>query len=342
MNDVIKPTICVCAPARTCITGEGADQVDVGEIDACVERLRALGWRVTETPNVRELDHGFAGDDAHRARGVMDAFADPDTDLVLPIRGGYGTARILPLLDWEAIGRSEAVFAGLSDLTAMNLALFSRCNRASWQGPVAHAFARGNALFEERFMRAMRESVFSFESPVKAWGVGKNGQEQGESGQRFAAEGPVWGGNLTILLSLLGTPWFPRPEQIEGGILIVEDIYVTAWRLERMLVQLAQCGILARQRSLVVGDVTGHAAGLKGPNSGIALEDALHYVSHLAGIPVFVGLPFGHREDTMTLPVGCPGAIAYEDGRLQMTVDNPPVPAEYPGAEASRKPLWWV
>ena len=134
----------------------------------------------------------------------------------------------------------------------------------------------------------------------------------------------------------------PRPEQIEGGILIVEDIYVTAWRLERMLVQLAQCGILARQRALVVGDVTGHAAGLKGPNSGIALEDALHYVSRLAGIPVFVGLPFGHREDTMTLPVGCPGAIAYEDGRLQMTVDNPPVPAEYPGAEASRKPLWWV
>lgn len=333
MNDTANPTICVCAPARTCVCGEGLDEVDVERIEASEAALRAMGWLVREAANVRELDHGFAGGDAARAEGLMAGFLDPEVDLVLPIRGGYGTARILPLLDWDAIGASGAVFAGLSDLTAFNLALYARCARASWQGPVAHAFARANADFDARFARAMSEPRFSFSSPARRHDAGKAPDAP------FSAQGLFWGGNLTILLSLMATPWLPR---IEGGILFVEDVHVTAWRFERMLVQLAQSGILGRQRALVVGDVTGHEAGLKGPNSGIALSDALAYAGRISGVPVFSGLPFGHRPDTMTLPVGCPGRIEFADGVLTLEVEHPPVPAETPGQPAFRGPQWWV
>ncbi len=336
MNDVSNPSIYVCAPARTCLTGENLDVVDAAHIDAAEDALRALGWRVTEAANARDLQKGFAGGDAARAAGLEAGFADPSIDLVMALRGGYGTARILPLLNWDAIGKSQAVFAGLSDLTAFGLALYAKCGRASWQGPVAHSFARGNAVFVERFMRAMREPHFSFSSPAVSF---LPSSAKARADGVFEAQGTIWGGNLTILTSLLGTPWMP---EIEGGILVVEDVHVTAWRFERMLVQLAQAGILGRQKALVVGDVTGHEAGLKGENSGITLNDSLAYAANLANIPVFAGLPFGHRPDTMTLPVGCPGRLVYEGETLALAADAPPVPAECPGASAARSPLWWT
>lgn len=325
VRDVAAPTIYVCAPARACVTGQEGNEIDNALIEKSFHEIRALGWRVKESANIRKLDHGFAGSDKERAQALMDGFADPEVDVVLALRGGYGTARLLPFLDWEKIGKSEAVFAGLSDLTAFNLALYAKCGRASWQGPTARAFARCNHLYNERFMRAMTHSSFVLDSRV--------------DGDDFDAQGLFWGGNLTILLSLLGTPWFPH---IEGGILVLEDVYVTAWRFERMLVQLLQSGILARQKALIVGDVSGHDAGLGGPNSGLSLEDVLEYISKEASIPVVRGLDYGHKPDTLTIPVGAQVRAACADGCLHLEFDAPPVPAEYPGAQSARAPLWWV
>ena len=325
MHDAADPTIYVCAPARACVTGEESNEIDEALIEKAFDEIRALGWRVKVSSNVRKLDHGFAGSDEVRAQALMQGFADPEVDIVLALRGGYGTARILPFLDWEQIGKSEAVFAGLSDLTAFNLALYAKCGRASWQGPTARAFARKNRLYNERFMRAMTQTPFVLDSDAE--------------GKDFDAQGIFWGGNLTILLSLLGTPWFP---QIDGGILVVEDVYVTAWRFERMLVQLLQSGVLSRQKALIVGDVSGHDAGLGGPNSGLSLEDVLAYIAKEAQIPVVRGLDYGHKPDTLTIPVGARAQAFCEDRRLHLEFDAPPVPAEYPGAPSARAPLWWV
>ena len=149
-------------------------------------------------------------------------------------------------------------------------------------------------------MRAMTQTPFVLDSDAE--------------GKDFDAQGIFWGGNLTILLSLLGTPWFP---QIDGGILVVEDVYVTAWRFERMLVQLLQSGVLSRQKALIVGDVSGHDAGLGGPNSGLSLEDVLAYIAKEAQIPIVRGLDYGHKPDTLTIPVGAQVRAACADECLQ-------------------------
>ena len=321
---VNRPVIAVTAPARACVL-DATGKINEARIEAAASGLRALGWDVLLTENVALVERGFGGTDAVRARELMRAMTDPAVDVVMPIRGGYGTARLLPLLDWEALRHSQAVFVGLSDLTAFNLALFAQTRRASWQGPVAAAFANPNAARDAAFMRAMSEGAFYL--------------EEGVEGDRAEVEGILWGGNLTVLASLLGTPYFP---DIEDGILYVEDINEPAWRIERLFNQLIQSGVLGSQRLIVVGDTTGCDAGRRPGAADFNLADALNYVRCTTGVPVASGLTFGHVPDTATLPFGVPARVVCDGTMISIEVDRAPVPTLSPAVDGVRGPNWWV
>ncbi|MDO4937410.1 MAG: LD-carboxypeptidase [Sutterellaceae bacterium] len=323
---VTQPTICVTAPARL-PTISGTDTVDEDLLEKGFEALEDLGWNVVVTENLHTLYKGFAGEDAMRARSLIAAFEDPEVDVVLGARGGYGTTRLLDLLPWKTLAESPAVFVGLSDLTAINLGLM-RHGRASWQGPVATYFARNNEDCRMRFMRAMTSPVFDIELDV--------------AGDECDVEGQIWGGNLSMLVSLLGTDYFPTQKQFADGILYIEDVNEPAWRIERMLNQLIQAGVLTRQQVLIVGSMIGHDRWQGTGNAAFKLEDALDYVRQTTGVKIVTGLPFGHVHDTLTLPVGVNGRVMVKNNRLRMTVTDAPIPTEYPKAETANAPLWWV
>ncbi len=322
---VRDPVVTLTAPARQLTTGEDFSAVDAALIDRTVEALASRGWRVKEAANLRAMSHRFAGDDAARAAGLQAAFADPETDLVLAMRGGYGTARLLPLLDWEALSESYAAFVGLSDLTAFNLALFAKTGRPSWQGPVARMFSEENAARDAAFQSALSSPDFEWHLPLA-------------TPQRLFADGILWGGNLTVLVSLLGTPYFPN---VKGGILFVEDVGEPAWRVERLLLQLLQAGVLARQQAILAGSFTG-ADKTAGAGAGrFALEDAFAWIEKEAKVPVVTGLPFGHRPDTVTLPVGVASHIVVDEAGLHVTASGCAAPAATPWREAPPADLWW-
>lgn len=324
-SGVIAPTIEIVAPARVPLVSREGDAVDTALIACARARLEAMGWRVKLAGNVQHIDHGFAGSAAERARGLQQAFADPEVDVVMALRGGWGTARVLDQLDWQALARSQAVFVGLSDLTVFNLALLARCGKASWQGPPATFFARADDVRDRAFSRALAGPGFSLEVPA--------------SGDAFEGRGLLWGGNLTMILSLLATPWFPH---IEGGILFVEDVNEPAWRIGRMLDQLAMAGVLGRQQALIVGDMAGCDRTAGSGRARFALADALADVRAACGIAVIEGLPFGHRPDTLTLPVGVAARVCNRAGVLTIGADAVPLPAETPHAQMPNAPLWWV
>lgn len=321
---ITDAVLCITAPARACIVPH-TDTIDAERIHRAKAHLREMGWRVKTTDNLEFIEQGFAGDDATRARALMQAMCEADNDVVMALRGGYGTARILEYLDWQALGQAKAVFVGLSDLTAFNLALLAKTGRASWQGPVAGAFSKESLVRDAAFSEAMRGPGFALE--VSA------------SGHRAEVEGLLWGGNLTVLTSLLGTAYMP---EITDGILFLEDVAEPAWRIERMLVQLIDSGVLSSQRMIVVGDMQGHERGLGVGRAALTLDDVWQYVHAKTGLPVVRGLPFGHITDTVTMPVGVHARACFDGTMLTIESDAPPTPAEAPGLLSARALLWWV
>lgn len=323
---VTRPTICVTAPARLPLVKD-SDEIDAALLEKGFDTLKGLGWNVITSQNLQMLEKGFAGDDRLRARCFEEAFDNPQVDVVLGARGGYGTTRLMELLPWEKLAESPAVFVGLSDLTAVNLALM-RHNRASWQGPVVTYFAKNNELCQTRFMKAMTSPVFELSENL--------------TGDDFDVEGPVWGGNLTMLVSLLGTDYFPKKEQIAGGILYIEDVNEPAWRIERMLSHLLYAGVLTEQQALIVGAVSGHDRWQASGKAAFKLEYALDWIRQKTGIRIATGLAFGHIPETLTLPVGVWGRARMTDGHFEMRVVDAPLPTEYPQAQTANAPLWWV
>lgn len=318
---VIEPELWICAPSRALMLRPGCGQIDHERIDAAEAALRSLGWNVREAANVRSIEKSFAGTDRQRALGFEEAMNAPGADLVMALRGGSGAARTLDLIDWERVAESHAVFMGLSDLTAINLALYAKCGKASWQGPVAASFSTPNETKMRYFKRATSDSFFeeTFDS----------------CSADLRAEGVLWGGNLSVLTSLIGTPYFP---QIEGGILYLEDINEPAWRISRMLSQLKLSGVLARQRLVIAADFTGADKNAGEGAGAYRLADAMAE----CGVPVVHGLPFGHIASTMCMPFGVYGEVTVCDRMMTIRADGCPAPTEYPGAQQANAPLWWV
>lgn len=261
-------------------------------------RLEALGFSVVIDADALARHQRFAGTDAQRL-AALHRVAAAAPAVAMATRGGYGLTRLLDDIDWPLLARSVergTRWVGHSDFTALQLGLLAHTGAASWAGPMAcgdfgRAYAEGGVdeVTGGCFVEAMDGSLEA---------VGFR-TEPGFDG--LEARGRLWGGNLTVLLSLLGTPHWPRAAA-RGGVLFLEDVNEHPYRVERGLLQLRQAGVLQAQRAVLLGAFSGSRAVPQ--DRGYALKAAVARVREGLATPVLTGLPFGHVQPKLTLPVG--------------------------------------
>ena len=268
------------------------------------KRLGALGFDVSIDEAALAKHQRFAGDDETRL-AALHRVADAAPSVALATRGGYGLTRLLDHIDWQRMGRSVergTRWVGLSDVTALQLALLAHTKQASWAGPIAcDDFGRADAdggvddITRDCFLEAMDGSLEAIGFRTE---VGLDGVE---------ARGTLWGGNLTVLCSLLGTPHFPR---VKGGILFLEDVNEHPYRVERMLLQLWQAGVLESQKAVLLGSFSGWK---KSPlDRGYGLKACVEALRERVKVPLLTGLPFGHVPTKVCLPVGAKAEMMVE------------------------------
>jgi muramoyltetrapeptide carboxypeptidase len=277
------------------------------------KRLAALGFEVSLDADVFTRDKRFAGDDETRL-ATLHRIAQAAPDIALATRGGYGLTRLLERIDWKAIAHSiehGTRWVGYSDLTALQNGLISQAKGlAMWSGPMAaEDFGRADAdggvdeITRDCFTEAMSGAL-------EAVGFRESGAPRGaQPYDGLEARGLLWGGNLTLLCSLLGTPYFPK---VKGGVLFLEDIAEHPYRVERMLLQLQQAGVIDAQAAVLLGDFGGWKP--QANDRGYGLKDAIAALRARTGTPLLCGLPFGHVPTKVCLPVGAKVDL-YVQGR---------------------------
>jgi muramoyltetrapeptide carboxypeptidase len=269
-----------------------------------VKRLKALGHEVEVDADALTSHQRFAGDDATRIAAIHRAAAT-GADVALISRGGYGLTRILGGLNYKAIAKAArrgTQFVGISDFTALQLALLQKTDGITWAGP-ALCEGFGPLPQPDDIMEACFEDMLCRQGEAVGWRQSA-GSEAVATDARNAV---LWGGNLSVLVSLLGTPYFP---EVRGGVLFLEDIAEHPYRIERMLTQLLHAGVLKRQKAVVLGQFTGFQ--LSSHDRGFSLKSVTRWLQERLSIPVINNLPYGHVQTKVLLPVGAKVQLVCE------------------------------
>lgn len=261
------------------------------EFDRGVEELKHLGFEPVYDDAVFDRLRYVAGRAETRAAAIRAAWEDRSIAGVIGVRGGYGSAQVLPLLDPELARESAKPFIGYSDVTAVLTFLTVNCGLVAFHGPMlAGRLGRGEAGYDRAsFLGALTrtEPVGELTSP---------GLEALRGGD---ASGPLFGGTMTQLLASLGTPYAFDPPQ--GCVLFLEDVAERPYKLDRMVTQLRQAGLLARASAVVIGELPNCDEPGGDPTARAVMADLF---ADFPG-PVLIGLPSGHTTGAaMTLPLG--------------------------------------
>lgn len=293
------------------------------------QRLAALGYQVEIDASALAKHQRFAGDDDTRL-AALHRVAERAPDIAMATRGGYGLTRLLDRIDWPLIHRSierGTRWVGHSDFTAFQLGLLAHRDGAgqgaatcrvhgddhddshhpaehpdhpargivglTWAGPMACGDFGGEVvddITEPCFAEAMSGALEA---------VGFR-TEAGFDG--LTVRGTLWGGNLCMVTSLLGTRHWPKAATTRGGILFLEDVNEHPYRVERSLLQLHQAGVLDAQKAVLLGDFSGYRPSPL--DRGYRLKTAIDQLRGLTRTPILTGLPFGHVPTKVTMPVG--------------------------------------
>ena len=280
-----------------------AGPIPEGGVERAMERVREMGWEPAAGQYCRGRRGYLSGSDTERAADLNDALRDPAVDAVWFLRGGYGTMRILDEIDWPALARHPKALIGYSDNTAVHLAA-NAVGVAAFHGPHPHQpafpdFARDGLLRVLTSAEAAGELPFPADRP------------RAETLAGGAAEGPLVGGNLSMLSATLGTPYERQPE---GAILFIEEVGEHPYRLDRLLSHLKLAGVLDTVAGIAVGGIT-EAPGADGDRVS---REVLHDRLGGLGIPVAAGFPFGHVDDNWTLPMGIRARLDAGAGSLAL------------------------
>ena len=282
----IKPR--ALKPGDTIGVVSPASAIDREHLERGVAALKSMGFRVKVSRHALDRDGIVAGPDTARASELQAFFADPEVDAIFAARGGYGAGRILPMLDFDAIARTPKVFMGFSDATFILNALVGRASMVCFHGPmVAMDFARGLGESSlDHLRRLLAGEMGSFELPARA------------ALKAGVAEGEVVGGCLSMVTATLGTPYAPP---FDGAILFLEDTGEKAYRIDRMLVQLGQAGVLGRVAAVVFG-------ALRAPAGSEAehrlISECIAEQAARLDCPVLSGIEVGHGSANFTIPFG--------------------------------------
>ncbi|MGV7206241.1 muramoyltetrapeptide carboxypeptidase [Oxalobacteraceae bacterium A2-2] len=291
------------------IAALGGYALDETALHAGIARLERQGCTVHNYYEPEHKFQRFAGTDAGRLAQLNAAAADPDVQVVLALRGGYGMTRLLPHIDFRAMADSGKLFVGYSDFTAFHMGLMQATGRSSFAGPmVCDDFIRPEPVEYtlRQFWDCLRGPVHS----VRGTAAGN---------PLVDVSGKLWGGNLAMLCSLLGTPYFAP---LAGGIVFLEDINEHPYRVERMLLQLWQAGAFDGQRALVLGDFSGYK--LTPADRDYDFAAMLAYVRQVLPLPVLTGLPFGHIRERCTLPFGGMARLVSDHDGFDLAISDYP------------------
>ena len=286
---------------------------DLFDLDLVKETIVAMGLKPRLGKHLAERRGYLAGTDADRAADVNAMFADPDVRAVFAVRGGWGCARILPLLDFAMIRANPKLLVGFSDITALHLAFAARAGFPTIHGPNA-------ASSWPRFSwDAFRAIAFDGATPTLVNPVGHEDRLVQRSGRIRTfrggkATGRLLGGNLTVLAALVGTPWLP---DLDGAILFLEDVGEAPYRIDRMLTQLSLAGLLGKVAGVVFGQCMNCAAS-EPSYGGYTLSEVLQQHFQPLGVPAFQGASIGHIANQFSLPVGVRAEIDADIGSIRL------------------------
>jgi len=281
-----------------------------------VKRLQALGHEVEIDEAALASHQRFAGDDETRLASIHRAAAS-GADVALISRGGYGLTRILPGINYKAVAKAIAKgtrFVGLSDFTAFQTAVLAKTGAVTWAGP-ALGEDFGTEADPDDIMEACFDDLITGQGEGAGWQLPKfaissidGSADVSVATTAFGIKDAVlWGGNLAILSSLVGTPYLPV---VKGGILFLEDVGEHPYRVERMLTQLLHAGVLAQQKAVIFGQFSNYR--LVPHDKGFKLATVVAWLQSQIKARVLTGLPFGHVATKVLLPVGCKITLAVE------------------------------
>lgn len=299
--------------ARVALVAPAGPMLERDDLARSQELVRALGWEPVLAPHAGGLYGYLSGTDEERLGDLNAALGDPRIDGVWCIRGGYGVTRILPGIDFNAIRRKPKVILGFSDITALLVPMFVETGVVTFHGPIArHEFGPFQRWHLDRV-------VTNVNAPGRLGRLAPPAETLVPEKDRVAtlvpgvAEGPLVGGNLTLLQCLIGTKWFP---DLTGAILFFEDVGEDTYSIDRMLSHLALAGKLQGVAGVMVGRFT---EGKKGGEDGAMGYDQVlaHYLAPLK-VPVAYGFPIGHIDEQWTLPIGVRARLDATAGELDI------------------------
>jgi muramoyltetrapeptide carboxypeptidase len=276
--------------------------VDELSLRGGVQFLEAAGFRVRLGAAALAKTGYLAGTDADRVADLHEMFCDPEVRAIIAVRGGYGSGRLLPLLDPDIIRAHPKIFVGHSDLTFLLGDFVQRAELVTFHGPmVAGLQARPDAA--DALLAMLSGDRVRWHQAAEA------------VVQPGTAEGLLVGGCLSVIVAMLGTPY---ALETKGRLLFLEDVNEKPYRIDRMLTQLRQAGALDAVSGVIFGEMSGCTAG---PHERVSVRDVIAEAFTDAPYPVAFGLPTGHGQGTLTLPLGIRGQLAGE----RLTLLEPPL-----------------
>lgn len=302
-----EPSAPIAGTVGVAIVAPGGYAPDDAALQRGIALLEAQGCLVRNYYRSEAKYLRFGATDSERVAQLHAAANDPDIQIVLALRGSYGASRVLPNLDFETLARSRKLFVGSSDFTAFELALLARTGATSFAGPMlCDDFTRADPspITMNQFWACVRNPVHEVVAET-------------EGNPTLETSGKLWGGNLAMLVHLIGSSYWPH---IDQGILFVEDVNEHPYRVERMLLQLLHAGVLQRQRAILLGDFSNYR--LSDYDNGYDFEGMLGYIRSRLDVPLLTGLPFGHNRNKATLVVGAHAQLISTKNALRLTMSN--------------------
>lgn len=271
------------------------------------------GFNIAEGQSIKLSDNLYSGTPKQRAQDIMNMFINPKIDAIICARGGYGANRVLPLLDYEVIKQNPKIFMGYSDITSFLTSFTQKTGLVTFHGPMLVTYKNG--FIEYNFSYFLK--TLTGDSPITILPpkdlrprILKNG----------TAKGPLWGGNLCLLLNRLGTP-----DQLntDDTILFIEDIGEQHYRFDRMMVQMRNAGMFDNINGLIFGELVDMED--TDPSFGKTTDEIIMDVCSDLDIPIITNFPCGHGKYQATLPISIPVKLDAKTGSSSLTILESPV-----------------
>lgn len=272
-----------------------------------IQYLQNRGFQIKLGEHIHDVHGYLAGRDDDRVRDLNQMFLDDEVAAIFCTRGGYGAPRILPGVDYEAIRRRPKILVGYSDITALQLAMFKKTGLVTFSGPmVAVEMGKGiDPITEAHFWKVLTEPITGSQMRVKS--------TSGFCLRPGKARGRLLGGCLSLIASLLGTPFLP---DFRGAILFLEDVGEEPYRIDRMLAQLKLAGILNEVNGIVFGQFPECVPRSSAPS--LNLSEVIAEMTADLRVPILIDFPYGHIDEKYTLPIGVEAALDADAGVLEI------------------------